>query len=201
MHSKSMMAICEMKDKLVSYAMEECCRDKSAIDTDELGKVVDMIKDLADAEKNLEEAAFKKEELQMARQGQKMGYDNWRTSSGRFADKGTGTYYGYSPFEPYDPDIRKMMGYPGDGASTGRGGSSGQRGSNGSSGSSSRYGYPYENYQNARMGHDQAGMDKYAKEHAAGVVESMRDIWQNADPQLREKLKQDMSVLAEEMDL
>lgn len=91
--------ICEMKDKLVSWAQEAMMNGKQDINTEEMGKVVDMIKDLAEAEEKCWKACYYKkviEAMQETPQG-RMGYDNWRSADGRFADKGTGTYYGYMP--------------------------------------------------------------------------------------------------------
>lgn len=109
----------EALEKLSQYACEEASKDESCIDTEELGAVVDMIKDLCGAEyhariaKSMEEADEEESEAEkyMLRQlvneyGEDDGrrfYDNYRfMKSGRFAPKGSGTYTprrGYS--EPY----------------------------------------------------------------------------------------------------
>lgn len=72
--------ICEMKDKLVSWAQEAMMNGKQVINTDEMGKVVDMIKDLAEAEEKCWKACYYKkviEAMQEAPQG-RMGYmPNW----------------------------------------------------------------------------------------------------------------------------
>lgn len=80
-------------------------------------------------------------------------YDNWRSSDGRFADKGTGSYYGYTPthwaMEPWqNPSNGVRMGYP-------------------------------------------------SPEHMA---QSVREMWNSADPKTKERLKEDMTHLVEEMD-
>lgn len=92
------------------------------LDAGEIGEVTDMIKDLAEAEKECWEAAYYESIVHaMHEEGEKMGYDDWRYASGRFAPKGRGTYEGYTPTYPvvYDkmgytePDP-KMKGYKGD---------------------------------------------------------------------------------------
>lgn len=108
--------ICELKDALI-------CQVKPYVDAGvfcetvdgmAVGQVVDMIKDLCDAEKNLFKGAYYKsvvkamkeaeeEEKMMEKLGynkmDRAGYDNWRYSSGRFAPTGKGHYAGYMPPE------------------------------------------------------------------------------------------------------
>lgn len=178
--------ISEMKEKLVSLAKEALGSGCENVDCEELGEVVDMIKDLADAEKNCWKAAYYKSVVGAMEEGSgNMGYDHWRTSSGRFADKGTGHYSGYPMWlnDDYKPE---MM--------------AGQK-TNVGAGQTSRYGYPYEEWKQAKMRNDRMGMDSKGEEHVQGMVQSVRDIWKDADPQLREKMKRELSALSEEMDL
>lgn len=149
----------EMMEELTAYAE---CEVKKAIenecyDVNVIGGIVDMIKDLADAEKNarIAKAMQKGEEEEEAEEKyilkefmDKLGeddgrrfYDRWRYKSGRFAPKGRGTRRGYTPYlhmmddmyeddEPYWPEMMNYrMGY-----SSGRGGNSGSGGRGGSYG-------------------------------------------------------------------
>lgn len=50
--------ICKMKDKLCDYASQQMERGLDNVDTREMGMVVDMIKDLAEAEKACLEAEY-----------------------------------------------------------------------------------------------------------------------------------------------
>lgn len=113
--------LCEMKDKLVSWTQEAMMNGKLSLDTDELGKVVDMIKDLAEAEEKCWKACYYKKVTEAMDEShdmtKRMGYDHWRSADGRFSDKGTGSYYGWTPDWGYEPwqnppthDVR--MGYP-----------------------------------------------------------------------------------------
>lgn len=107
-----------------------------------------------------------------------------------------------------------MMGYRdgrgGDGMSSyrdGRGGDSQNRSS------SDRYGYTptmrgmkYDNYNKARMGyhetkdaHDKEKMDSSAREYIVDTAESIREMWKDADPNLRKEIKTRLSSLAGEM--
>lgn len=109
----------EMKDKLVSWTQEAMMNGKLSLDTDELGKVVDMIKDLAEAEEKCWKACYYKKVIEAMDEShdmaKRMGYDHWRSADGRFADKGTGTYHGYMPTYFGDwptPVDGRRMGYP-----------------------------------------------------------------------------------------
>jgi len=100
----------ETIEKLSQYACEEACKSKEAINTEELGAVVDMIKDLACAEKDAriakameeadkedeEEAKYimkKMKEEYGDEEGERRFYDDYRYKrSGRFAPKGRGSY-------------------------------------------------------------------------------------------------------------
>lgn len=115
----------ETIEKLSKYACEEACKNKEAIDTKEMGEVVDMVKDLAEAEyyariaKAMEEA--EKEDEEEAKyimkkmkeeygeeEGERRFYDDYRYKrSGRFAPKGRGSYM---PRRGYDePPYYHMM--------------------------------------------------------------------------------------------
>ncbi len=126
--------ICDLKDSLMCQVKPyiDCDLFCSDVDGMAVGQVVDMIKDLCDAEKNLFKGAYYKsvvkamkeaeEEQEMMRKmgmcepmgygpdrrSMHMGYDAWRyPSSGRFAPTGSGQHYGYMPQEMRDrwPDF------------------------------------------------------------------------------------------------
>lgn len=100
----------EMEEKLTEIALCEINKGIECVNTAEMGAVIDMIKDLACAEKEAREAKeMEKEEegekkeneyfLKMLKEeygdeeGEKRFYDNYRyKSSGRFAPKGKGSY-------------------------------------------------------------------------------------------------------------
>ena len=115
----------ETLEKLSGYACEEASKSVECINTCELGAVVDMIKDLAEAEYYAyiatemtevaeEEAAEEKYMLKSLKDeyGEDDGkryYDMWRYKSGRFAPKGRGTRRGYEepPYYHMTPDQYK----------------------------------------------------------------------------------------------
>lgn len=184
-----LMRIHEMKERLTEFALCEVNKPKEHICTQELGAVIDMIKDLAEAEAKCYEAKLSKLELEMASdkdgEGDRMGYDNWRYSSGRFAPTGQGHRSGYTvPRVPrtFDVDMRGRMGYPMDMPS------------------------PWDRYQEAKRHYHETGskqdkdeMSKSAKEHLNEAFDTMRDIWDEADPQMKQKMKADFQMLMNEM--
>lgn len=136
--------MCEVKDTLMKWVKcevdkgmygPECC------DVEACGAVVDMVKDLAEAaEKCMKKKYYEMMICAAMSTGEdmeelgRMGYDNWRYKSGRFAQKGHGTNVGHGanlrmgfvdePWPPYvDPymppnmryaDWYSPMGYDGD---------------------------------------------------------------------------------------
>ena len=118
------------------HKMQECLTEKAVsefekgienVDTSEMGEVVDMIKDLAEAEYHSiiskamkkadeEEEEYDKELLRSlkAEYGEESGrryYDHYRYADGRFAPKGHGTYrrgYEEPPYMHMYPETEHM---------------------------------------------------------------------------------------------
>lgn len=97
---EKMKELKELKHDLIDAVKTQVAGGLESVNAEELGEVVDMIKDLAEAEKACMEAWYYGEIAEAMDDGEeKMGYDRWRYASGRFAPKGRGTY-GYMPPEP-----------------------------------------------------------------------------------------------------
>lgn len=161
--------ISEIKHDLIDAVKAEVAKGMKEVDTEELGEVVDMIKDLAEAEKACMEACYYEtvtEAMTEAEGGERMGYDRWRYASGRFAPKGRGTY-GYTPMRMDDSDWPQVMGANMNGTRM-----DGQ----------TRYGY-----------HE-------PKEGIDGAMEKMGDLWNDADPSERDKMKAAVKDLLYQME-
>lgn len=220
-----MEPICDMKKKLVEWTQCEMDLGKQNCDTDEMGKVIDMIKDLAKAEKDCAETAYYMEVIKamkgegempelpwfMPEMLESAGYDKYRyPSSGRFASIGHGRKYGYTLTpHPYHMDPKnyedKMenprLGYPGpneemDWGMTGD--------------LATQHAMPHAktfyDYKDERRFYTESGdkthkdrADKHAMEHVEETMETIREIWKDADPDLRKKMKNNMSSLLGEM--
>ena len=120
----------EMEEKLTEIALCEINKGIECVNTAEMGAVIDMIKDLACAEKEAREAKEMEKEdedekkeneyfLKMLKEeygeeeGEKRFYDNYRyKSSWRFAPKGKGSYmprrgYEEPPYYRMNPEMYK----------------------------------------------------------------------------------------------
>lgn len=106
MHIKRMH---KMIEKLTECALCELDQGVECVNTEEFGEVIDMIKDLAEAEykARISKAMEKSEEEEEAEEkymlkrfkeeygeedGERRYYDNYRYANGRFAPKGRGSY-------------------------------------------------------------------------------------------------------------
>ena len=116
----------KMQECLTEKAVNELEKGVENVDTSEMGQVVDMIKDLAEAEYHSiiskamkkadeEEEEYDKELLRSlkAEYGEESGrryYDQYRYANGRFAPKGRGTRRGYEepPYYHMYPEAEHM---------------------------------------------------------------------------------------------
>ena len=213
--------LCEIKDKLVTAMADQVNMGIQNVNTHEAGQVIDMIKDLAEAEEKCWKACYYKSIVKVMRDEdewaqslppeERRGYDHWRYSSGRFAPSGRGHYSsGYRPMEGmHDMDPWMNMGHGDD--RTPRRDHDGQNRSH--MDGSDRYGYTpsmrgmkYDKYARARRGYDEhkdAGsksqMDESAKEYVVDMAESVREMWRDADPALRKEIRNHFVALTGEM--
>lgn len=217
------------KDLIKIFASELHTKGVDDLDTKDCSEVADMIKDLAEAEKACMEAcyyetvikAMEKSDEEDEQEG-RMGYNAYRYANGRYAPKGRGTRRGYTPemgmMNPYiygylyDPDFAEEM-------EKGRLGYQGEGGGNRSQ-SGSRMGYDmgwdpeddprqsreYNEYKRAKRHYsetkspeDKRKMDEHAMKHVNQAMDSFREMWRDADPNMRKRMKADLTTLVGEM--
>lgn len=179
-----------IKHKLIDWVKKETDEGfKSPEEVEILGEVVDMIKDLASAEESCMEAAYYEnvtEAMENYEEGDgKAGYDRWRYSSGRFAPKGRGTY-GYVP--PYMMNTVDPMGYTRTDGRT-NGGNGRMTDGRMNNGRSMAMGYT-----------DDAMMHGKPSERLDAVVDAMGDIWTEADPETKKRMRMVVDDLREQME-
>lgn len=209
--------ICKMKEKLMEGFKSEV-EEKGFYNMDihEAGQVVDMIKDLAEAEEKCIKACYYATIIKAMEEAEehddRMGYNSRRYASGRYAPKGRGMRMGYVPYMEYDPDFEEEMrgnvrlGYDQSG-----------RGNRSQSGSrmgydddrwndDPRYGRAFNDYKNAKRHYtetksqqDKDRMDMSANEHMMSAIASFKEMWRDADPAMRKKMHTDLSALVNEM--
>lgn len=212
---KKLEPICDMMETLSTWAEEELEKGKECVNTHEMGLVIDMIKDLAKAEKDINKACYyhkiveamhesKEEEELMGKifhkmkageelsEDERMGYDHWRYASGRFAPTGRGHRSGYIPW-PAPTYVDGLMEDEMDAMTT----------YGDSYGMAPR---PIDNFRMAKKHYtethsekDKVEMNQHANKHLEDTVDSMKEIWKTADPELKNKMKNDISSLLKEM--
>lgn len=198
------------------------------VDAKELGEVVDMIKDLAETDRNCWEACYYKTVVKAMKEGgsedeeERMGYNRNRYANGRYAPSGSGRSGYMDRMPPIYYDDSMPMGYSRGGNNGNSGGSyqgsgSGNNGGSnyGNSGSSgysrtqtgNQFGVAYDDYMDARRHYhdskspdDKNHMDKKALEHVNGSVMTLREIWKDADPSVQKEVKTAIKKLAEEFE-
>ena len=223
------MEACEKFDELKEEFMSTLCAEMKSkglteLDTKEVGEVVDIIKDMAEAKKYCMEALYfhKVTEAMLSYEEPRYGYNMNRYPSGRFAPTGIGMNRGYSndPIGMMSDAINMAsdyaMGYSGQSREMSSMSSGGNNGGNSSSGYQDwhmmpegydpRYGRAYNEYcQNRKFytaahdENDKRDMDKHAEEHVQDFIVSMKDIWKDADTPLKKHMKESLTRLIGEM--
>lgn len=210
--------------KRIAEHIKSCYGDLSSMKLEELcelEKWSKVIKDLTEYDVNKRAIEAKEEEKLMDRLGgDRMGYRG-RDSRGRFVHRtgrGRSAGMGYTPYlhmmpgmdDMYDDDYMDMMpenyrmGY-----SDGRGGSYGVRSDGGSYGgqhSGSRRGETYDRYRDNRRHYTETKdavskrkMDESMKEYVGDAIDSFKEMWKDADPQLRQTMKTDLTKLVQQL--
>lgn len=196
------------------------CSDN--INVHEFGATVDIIKDLAEAEKEAAEACYfysivqaMKEAEEEEEELRRLGYNHNRyPSSGRFASAGHGTRMGY-PYLPVEMWGRHMMeryGYPMyyDGEEHGGMGDirTGQGDNAPPDHDGLEYNKSYSRYRQARRhytethdAHDKSEMDKHAMEHFGKALHTFKEIWGDVQPEMKKKMRVDLEKLLGEMNM
>lgn len=198
---KDLDTICTMKERLVEALHTHISQGINNMDAKEAGEVADMIKDLAEAERNCYEACYYKTVIKAMEEGddeeaERFGYNSNRSMrTGRYIS-GRGGYRPYMDQMPYidaylnDPGFKEnmRMGYPM------------------SMPTQERYGKAYNEYRNSRRHytatnseHDRDEMNAHATEHVGDTISTIRDIWKSADPELKRRMKADFTNLVGEM--
>ena len=154
-----------------------------------------------------------KEEQMMGR----MGYDNWRYSSGRFAPTGRGHRSGYMPYLEEDDYMSEYLRDPNQFQDNMRMGYTPRRmmgydmypdhaGPDGYMPHRSHYGEAYDGWENARRHftetHDTKSkeeMEKYTKEHMHRAVDSMLKMYKEAEPELKDQMRSEVEKLMGQM--
>lgn len=185
--------ICEMKMTLENYISAQMC-DLASADTHELGEAIDMIKDLAEAEYYCEATKAMKsagEELDEydGRMGYTPNYRNMRRAADNMNRAMSNGRMGYTPMEKeyldgylHNPaQFRDEM-------------------------RERNHGDAYSEWKMARRHYtethspmDKQKMDMHTNEHVSEVMMTIKDMWHEADPELRTEMKNKLQQLLNDL--
>lgn len=205
--------ICHIESELISSLKSVISHGifSNDISHEELGELVDMVKDMAETKKDCWKAAYYESIVCAMEESEEndwsMGYNPNRSSNGRYAKTGTGDRTsGYVPItldripetlrdRPYDYISSKdyIMGYD-------------PNRSMEDAINRSKYGDTYRDYENAKRHYsetrsveDKNKMDEKAKIHAEQSIETLKEIWKTADPSLKKEMKMSLNALVSEI--
>ena len=206
--------ICGLLDIMTDGLKSATNQGLNNLDTHEAGQVADIIKGLSEAKKNLTDA--EKNEWESCYYASIVKAMKDADERGDEEDR-----YGYIPREASrmgkrgmqrdrikrwvrDPDTFEDEMYDRAGYTPGRKMSRDDRSSDNSS--DERYGKPYREYIDSRRHYsesksqaDKDMMEMYANEHLMDVMGSVREIYKTADPDMRKRMKSDLTKLVGEM--
>lgn len=141
------------------------------------------------------------------------GYNpNRYASSGRYASTGHGTRYGYMPYLEGEDYIMQqyLTGDPTEFADQMklRYGYIDQNDPKMMNKPVSTYGAAYDSWSDARKHYTKTGssedkerMEQHGEEHVEKAIISMRDIWSEASPELKRRMKTELSTLVDSMSI
>lgn len=203
----------EMKKTLCCWVEGAISSGESNVNAAELGAAVDMIKDIACAQKDIWESCYYKTVVDAMKEGEeesgwenhRMGYNPNRNSMGRYSR-------GYVPGEDVLRWPETMMGYSPSGAGT-RSQSGSRMGYDNvharmmpPEDDDDRYGKEFGRYRMARRHYtetrspaEKKKMEEHAEHHMNEAISTFKEIWKEADPELRSKMKTDLTKLMGEM--
>lgn len=171
--------VCGIKCKMIEALRSQVDSGIRELDTDEAGKVVDMIKDLAEAEYYCAVT-----EAMQSYDGGKRWYSEPMRGGDRYRDQG-GRHMDQSR-RIGDGRERDMR----DGEDRDRHGRA-----------FDEYRRDKRHYTATHSEQDRMSMRAHANEHLAETMATLREIWDDADPDLKKRMKADMTKLTAEMEV
>lgn len=207
--------VCEVEEMsccLISKLKAEFDKGLDCVNTAEAGEVTDMIKDLAETKRNLCEAMYYETVVEAMEDGEesRYGYNPNRYSSGRYAPTGRGRRgYMNRPYLDQKPYIDAYLENPTEMRENMRMGYDGRGDMHMADPYKEwdqRYGKAYNEYKNSRRHYtetknatDKHEMESHATEHIMDTIATVREIYKSSDPELRKKIKDDITKLVSEM--
>lgn len=187
---------CRMRENLITELAPHISSGLPSSDVDEAGKVVDMIKDLAQHDYYIAKACYYETVVKaMKERNDRYGYVSEPSMYDWNTDNNMPAWWNDMKSGEFDPR-KYRMGYT----------PNVNRFDDERYGDIDRYGKPYRewkeskrHYRDSNSATDKEDMTKHAREHIANSVATMREIWGNAEPELRKQMKADLQALIGEM--
>ena len=186
-----------IQNSLISALSSEINKGLECVNTKEASEVIDMIKDISKTEKNYYEGCYYKEVIEaMEKQDKNNEYSNDMI------------YKSYIDKEPYINEYLKnpsfmenrRMGYhPSESEINHTQESSDKKQLDKYGKSYNEYQIAKNNYMNSRSINDKQEMDKKALEHINDAITCVKNMWREADPELKKHIKTNFSNLLTEM--
>ena len=196
--------ICSLKHHMLHYVMGET--EKGFEPTPEkvhvLKEYIEMIKCLAETEKECQEADYYEsvvEAMEASDTGyDRMGYTPRRTKDGRYKSQpdrmrtGDGDMGDRSGYDPYDGPYMRMM--PGQDRDTWGDDEDDFYGK-----SFNRFRKAKRHYTQTHSEEDKQRMKDASNKHMMETMATIREMWDDADPELRKRMKTDLTNLMASM--
>lgn len=187
-HRMDIDYICDSK-KAVAKSL---CSNVDQLSNEDAMVAADVIKDLSEAEKNCWEAKYYESIVNAMEEsdkyGMRMGYNPNRNAKGQYSDGRSGYY-------PPIYDMMPVYGYRNDGGMM-------------NNRHDDKYGREFGEYREAKRNYtethskaDKDRMDDHANAHIMNSISTIKEIWESADPELRRRIKNDMSNLLSNMNV
>lgn len=204
----------DMLENVSEAASTELAKGTDKVNTKEFGEVVDMIKDLTEAEKNKMEACYYKTLVEAMEKHEyvedydeygpvdndRMGYPRNRDSRGRFVSNRSRRSYSHDDMWD-DPRFLEYVGNKMGYSNGAYGGGSRNMTTN----KGSRYGYSYDNYMNRRSNYsmndpeDKQERIKMLDEYTQDLVGSISDVMKDVSPEEKNMLRNKLTKLVNTM--
>lgn len=183
--------ICDLNEKLIDYTKSHFHKGLEQVDTKEAGEVIDMIKDLAEAEEKIVKACYYKTVIEAMEHGDAYGYNNGGRGNGRGSSSdgyrhrnSMGRFTSGYTSEPMMRDMHERFGdmrmeTPVSEAQN----------------NFDRWRNARRHYQETRSKSDKEEMDMHAKAHLNEAMITLKEVMANSDPELQRKMKNDLTNL------
>lgn len=186
MEQEKCYELCKIKDSAITWMQTAIGQGMECLDAKEVGEVADIIKDMCEAEKYIREAEYYKKVTEaMGEEAEKpewmnsmMGYtpnpSKWNTNGRTHMPPS----YGYTrPYRPYVDQEPYMNSYL--------------------NSVDKRWYTPEPEI--ADGWHIKSKDEHYSSKHLDKVVDAVNDMWDDSDPELRRKIKDELTDLVSRM--